>query len=142
MIPLIDLLTSKGPAATGSQNTSFHVIIPSLPGFVLSDPAPDNWTTYDTARIFNTLMTDVLGYETYAVYGTDWGCAIGYGLYEKYSKTVRAAHMSFIPFSPLDLEQLAALNITLSAEEMFEEQRYLDFKSGDNGYFLQQATKV
>ena len=50
--------------------------------------------------------------------------------------------MNFIPFSPLTPEELADLGITLSAEEMFEEQRYLDFRSGDSGYFLQQAIKV
>jgi pimeloyl-ACP methyl ester carboxylesterase len=142
MIPLIDLLTHTGLAATGSKNTSFHVVIPSLPGFLLSDPAPDNWTTYDTARIFNTLMTEILGYETYALYGTDWGCAVAYGMYENHNTTVRAAHMSFIPFSPPDLDGLAVLNISLSPEEMFQEQRYLDFRSGDNGYFLDHSTKV
>jgi pimeloyl-ACP methyl ester carboxylesterase len=142
MLPLIDLLTLKEPAATGSKNTSFNVVVPSLPGFGLSTPAPDGWTISDTARIFNTLMTEVLGYKTYAVHGTDWGCAVAYGLYGQFNTTVRAAHLNFLPFYPLNSKQLAALNITLSAGEVDEEKRFLDWQGAGNGYFIEQATKV
>ena len=142
MLPLIDLLTLKEPTATGSNQTSFNVVVPSLPGFGLSTPAPDDWTTSDTARIFNTLMTEVLGYQTYAVHGTDWGCAVAYGLYGQFNTTVRAAHLNFLPFYPLNSEQLAALNITLSAEEEYEEQRFLDWQGAGNGYFIEQTAKV
>ena len=142
MLPLIDLLTLKEPAATGSNQTSFNVVVPSLPGFGLSTPAPDDWTTSDTAHIFNTLMTEVLGYQTYAVHGTDWGCAVAYGLYGQFNTTVRAAHLNFLPFFPLNSEQLAALNITLSAEEEYEERRLLDWQGAGYGYFIEQATKV
>ena len=87
-------------------------------------------------------MTEVLGYQTYAVHGTDWGSAVAYGLYGQFNTTVRAAHLNFLPFYPLNSKQLAALNITLSVGELDEEKRSLDWQGAGNGYFIEQATKV
>ena len=54
----------------------FHVVAPSLPGFFLSGyPQRTGWTVLDTARVFNELMVDVLGYSKYAVQGGDWVCS-------------------------------------------------------------------
>lgn len=52
---------------------AFHVVVPSLPGFGFSSP-PSSFarTTNDTARIFTTLMTDVLGYKSFGAEGGDW----------------------------------------------------------------------
>jgi pimeloyl-ACP methyl ester carboxylesterase len=69
--PVIKPLTQSSTNAAGKK-ASFNVVVPSLPGFVFSSLPPVNWTTDDTARIFNTLMTDVLGYPKYAVHATDW----------------------------------------------------------------------
>ncbi|KAJ8502563.1 hypothetical protein ONZ45_g11640 [Pleurotus djamor] len=53
---------------------AFHVVVPSLPGIFLSSIVPDiNHSTPDVARIFNTLMVDVLGYNTYGAEGGDFG---------------------------------------------------------------------
>ncbi|KAK9427189.1 Alpha/Beta hydrolase protein [Lipomyces doorenjongii] len=86
-------------------------------------------------------MTEVLGYQTYAVHGTDWGCAVAYELYGQFNTTVRAAHLNFLPFFPPNLEQLAALNITLSGAEVDEEKRSLDWQGAGSGYFAEQTTK-
>ncbi|KAJ7453139.1 Alpha/Beta hydrolase protein [Mycena latifolia] len=69
--PVIKPLTQSWTSATG-KNVSYNVVVPSLPGFVFSSAAPANRTVDDTARIFNTLMTEVLGYSTFTVHGTDW----------------------------------------------------------------------
>jgi hypothetical protein len=69
--PVIKPLTQKAQTSTG-RNVSFDVIVPSLPGFTFSSAPPANWTVDDTARIFNTLMVDVLGYKKYTTHGTDW----------------------------------------------------------------------
>ncbi|KAJ7301980.1 hypothetical protein DFH08DRAFT_978309 [Mycena albidolilacea] len=50
----------KFMSASG-KNVSFNVVVPSLPEFVFSSAPPANWTTDDTAKILNTLMTEVLG---------------------------------------------------------------------------------
>lgn len=115
-MPVIKPLTQAGTNAAGKK-VSYDVVVPSLPGFIFSSLPPANWTTDDVARIFNTLMTDVLGYPKYAVHGTDWGCVVGYSLYSKFAAAVAAAQFVFIPFIPPSPEQMAAENVTLTAEQ-------------------------
>lgn len=51
----------------------FHVVTPSLPGYFLSTyPQRQGWSVVDTARVYNHLMVDVLGYSKYIVQGGDW----------------------------------------------------------------------
>jgi len=141
LLPVIKPLTQTAKTSTG-RDVSFDVIVPSLPGHAFSQAPPANWTTDDTARIFHTLMTDVLGYKTFSVHGTDWGCVIGYALYEQYTAATRAAHFTLIPFFPMLPEQLAANDITLTPEEQFQEDRFIQWNTTGNGYFVIQATKV
>ncbi|KAJ5387418.1 alpha/beta-hydrolase [Penicillium cosmopolitanum] len=138
--PIIDQLTKEATTFTGKP-VSFDVIIPSLPGFTFSSPPPLNWTITDTARIFNTLMVDVLGYNTYAIHGTDWGSAISYNMYDQFNETIGAAHFAFLPFYPQTPDQLAAGNITLSKVELVEEQNAMNWANTGDGYFIEQTTK-
>ncbi|KAJ7629345.1 Alpha/Beta hydrolase protein [Mycena rosella] len=62
-LPVIKPLTQPWTSPTGKQ-ISFNVVVPTLPGFLFSSPPPQNWTNSDTARLFNTLMTEILGYPT------------------------------------------------------------------------------
>ncbi len=70
--PLLD------PAAHGGDPAdSFDLIVPSLPGFGYSMPLTR--TGLDVPRmaaLFKRLMTDVLGYERFAVGGGDWGAVL------------------------------------------------------------------
>ncbi|KAJ7044033.1 Alpha/Beta hydrolase protein, partial [Mycena alexandri] len=122
-IPLI--MIHAHPATVNGTNVSFHVVVASLPGFTFSSAPPANWTTSDTARIFNTLITKVLGYC--AVHSTDWGRAVGYTLYNNDNDVVRAAHFGFIPMLPPSAQDIAANNITLSDDEQVAEQRTSEF---------------
>jgi hypothetical protein len=140
-VPVIDELTKTAMTSSGKP-VSFHVIVPSLPGFAFSSAPPANWTVDDTARLFNTLMTEILGYKTFATHGTDWGCGVSYSLYDRFNHTTRAAHFPFIPFFPLSPTQLEAENISLSELEQFEEQRFVEWSSTGNAYFLEQTTRV
>lgn len=57
------------------MGSSFHVIVPSLPGYLASTyPQREGWTIIDTARTFNHLMVNILGYGKYVVHGGDWVC--------------------------------------------------------------------
>lgn len=143
MLPVINNLTLKNQSHNAnSDEVSFDVVIPSLPGFGFSSPTPKNWTIDDTARVFNTLMQEVLGYDTYAVHGSDWGAFIGWSLYNSYPKSVRATHMALSPELPLQPEQLEADNITLSKEDTFSERLWVDNSVGGSAYAVQQRTKV
>lgn len=52
---------------------AFHVVAPSLPGYAWSTlPRKKDFSLDDTARIFNTLMTQTLGYKEYVGQGGDW----------------------------------------------------------------------
>ena len=47
--------------------------MPSIPGYFLSTlPRRDGFSIVDIAKVYNGLMTEVLGYETYAAQGGDW----------------------------------------------------------------------
>ncbi|KAJ7162102.1 Alpha/Beta hydrolase protein [Mycena filopes] len=139
-LPVIKPLTQT--ANVNGTAVSYHVVVPSLPGFLFSSTPPANWTTNDTARIFNTLMTDVLGYTTYALHGTDWGSVVGYSLYSSFNTTVRSAHFVLLPFLPPSAEDIAANNITLSDVQKVAQQQTIAFNTTGNGYFIEQTTKA
>lgn len=140
-LPVITPLTQPANTSAGKP-VSFHVVVPSLPGFAFSSAPPANWTVDDTARAFNTLMTDILGYKTYATHGTDWGSAVAYSLYDGFNDTVRAGHFTFLPFAPPTADQIAAANISLSPLEEAEEATTTDYIGSGIGYNVEQSTKV
>lgn len=139
-LPLVKSLTQSVTLPDG-RTVSFDVIIPSLPGFAFSPAPPANWTVEDTARVMNTLMVDALGYDMYAVHGTDWGCGVAYSLYDRFSRHVRASHFVFIPFYPLDFVGLTALNITLDPIETVEESNFITWSTKGNAYFEEMTTE-
>ncbi len=110
-LPVINDLSKKAVTST-AKSVSFHVVVPSLPGFTFSSPPPANWTVDDTARVFNTLMTKVLGYKTFATFGTDFGAGPAYSLYDNFNTSTRAAHFAFLPFFPLTPDQLATRSVS------------------------------
>ncbi|KAF8213744.1 Alpha/Beta hydrolase protein [Mycena galopus ATCC 62051] len=140
-LPVIKPLTQSWTNSTTGKNISFHVVVPSLPGFLFSSAPPQNWTDAETAQLFNTLMTDVLGYSKYALHATDWGGDIGYRLYESFNTTVRAANFALLPFQPPSPQDIAENNITLSALENVTLQRTVDWLTTDQGYFQEQSFK-
>lgn len=87
-------------------------------------------------------MTQVLGYKTYALHGTDWGCSVSFDMYDSFNATVKAAHLSFLPFQSLTPAQLAAESIILPLSAVAEEQRAMDFQSKGVVYFAEMATRV
>ena len=69
----------------GSPEDAFDVVIPSLPGFGFSSKpkgAPVGPPT--TARLWNKLMTEVLGYPKFVAQGGDWGSAVTVQLAREY----------------------------------------------------------
>ncbi len=63
-------------SATNVTGVSFNVVVVSLPGTGLSQLVQANASTpHDVARIFDTLMTGVLGYSHYVAQGGE--CRMG-----------------------------------------------------------------
>ncbi|MEL6862043.1 MAG: epoxide hydrolase, partial [Pseudomonadota bacterium] len=60
----------------GKAEDAFDLIIPSLPGYGFSGKPATPIGQRTTAKLWNTLMQDVLGYETYLAQGGDWGSLV------------------------------------------------------------------
>lgn len=94
------------------SDPAFHVVIPSLPGFVWSSPPPSGkhyiGDLFGYARILNALMFG-LGYgqggagscwSGYAVQGTDWGSFHARVLANLPGTAAKAVHLNFLPPPP------------------------------------------
>ncbi|MFI5762232.1 epoxide hydrolase family protein [Streptomyces sp. NPDC051563] len=77
----VEFLQASGPltdprAHGGDPADAFHVVIPSLPGFVFSSPlSARGWNLERTALAYGELMTR-LGYERFGVEGGDLGAGV------------------------------------------------------------------
>ncbi|KZO95961.1 epoxide hydrolase [Calocera viscosa TUFC12733] len=86
---------------------AFHLVIPSLPGYIFSGPMPKKgWNLLCTARVFNTLMTEVLGYEEYVAQGGDWSFDVLRGLSVNHGQNCKLAHFNNFTAHPSTLEGL------------------------------------
>ena len=117
----------------GSADDAFEVIAPSLPGFGFSGRPPRPIGPRKMAGLFDTLMTDVLGYDSYLAQGGDWGGAISSWLGFDHAPACRAIHINIMtmrhPDDPKGPEE-EAWAVEFEREQMME-----------NGYRTQQATK-
>ena len=117
----------------GSADDAFDVIVPSLPGFGFSGRPARPIGPRKIANLFNSLMTDVLGYRNYLAQGGDWGGAISSWLGFEHAPTCQAIHINILtmrhPDGPHGPEEEAWA-------VKFEHDQLLE-----NGYRTQQATK-
>lgn len=100
------------------EDPAFHVVIPSLPGFLFSQPPPTRThmigDIYGYCRVMNALMIH-LGYgdsgsassdspwSGYAVQGGDWGSAHARVIANIPGSRVKAVHLNFCPARPSGL---------------------------------------
>ncbi len=90
-VQMLDLL----PLLTGSPADAFDVVVGSLPGFgFLEASAQPGMTETRMADLFHELMTRVLGYERYAVRGSDFGGSVAEALAARYPEAVVGIHLS------------------------------------------------
>ncbi|WPU66810.1 epoxide hydrolase family protein [Peredibacter starrii] len=78
----------------GKAEDSFTVIIPSLPGFGFSSMPKKPIQAKTTAKIFNKLVTEILGHEHYVAQGGDIGSLVAVQLAEQFPENVKAIHLN------------------------------------------------
>ncbi len=123
----------------GRSEDAFDLVIPSLPGFGFSGKPASPIGQKATAALWDTLMRDVLGYDTYLAQGGDWGALVTSWLGVSHAAHdgkggCRAIHLNMIglrptpatPLSQAETEWLTAMQARMAAE---------------GSYFQQQATK-
>jgi pimeloyl-ACP methyl ester carboxylesterase len=84
----------------GEAADAFDLVIPSLPGFGFSSKPERPVGQKLTARLFNTLMTDVLGYDRYLAQGGDWGSLVTSFLGLHHADHVKAIHLNMMGLRP------------------------------------------
>ena len=117
----------------GNIEDAFTVIAPSLPGFGFSDRPPRPYGPRKMAGVFNSLMTNTLGYGSYLAQGGDWGGAICSWLGYDYAPACSAIHINVLTMRHPDGPQTPE-------EETWSEQFDRD-QIMQNGYRTQQATR-
>jgi epoxide hydrolase len=136
--PLTDPRAHGGDAAD-----AFHLVIPSIPGHGFSGPTHQaGWTTNRVANAWAQLMAR-LGYRRYGAQGGDWGAFVSAQLGRVNPDHVVGVHLNaatfgFIPFGPVDPEELASFT---DAEKQRLERLNTSTAGPGNGYFELQAQR-
>ena len=117
----------------GNIEDAFTVIAPSLPGFGFSGRPPRPYGPRKMAGVFNSLMTNTLGYGSYLAQGGDWGGAICSWLGYDHAPACSAIHINVLTMRHPDGPQTPE-------EETWSEQFDRD-QIMQNGYRTQQATR-
>ncbi|WP_084399380.1 epoxide hydrolase family protein [Henriciella aquimarina] len=132
-----------GPLAYPSQHggkaeDAFDLVIPSLPGYAFSGKPTAPLGQRKTAELFDALMRDVLGYETYLAQGGDWGGLVtswlGFDQAAGHGGGCRAIHLNMIGFRPTP----ATPQSETEKQWMAQSQAAMQ---AEGAYFMQQATK-
>ena len=123
----------------GDAADAFDLIIPSLPGYGWSGKPAGPLGQRATAALWDRLMRDVLGYETYLAQGGDWGAMVTSHLGLHHGQHdgkggVKAIHLNMIGFRPTPATPQS------EAEKAWLEQTQSAMQAGGS-YFMQQATK-
>ncbi|CAK5022623.1 unnamed protein product [Meloidogyne enterolobii] len=132
---------------------AFEVIAPSIPGYGFSEqPHKKGFDSIATARIFNHLMTERLGFKQYLAQGGDWGSLIVSTLGRYYSTNLIGIHINMAFISPFDSCKHFILSLigcykpewVFSEPEHFKnfsiKEKYLGLLE-ESGYMHIQATK-
>ncbi|MDE2630088.1 MAG: epoxide hydrolase [Alphaproteobacteria bacterium] len=117
----------------GNENDAFTVIVPSLPGYGFSGKPKRPIGPRTVARLFDTLMTDVLHLPGYIAQGGDWGSAIsGWMGYE--GKGCRAVHLNMMGWTAPGV-------VAETQQEKDHAAQSAQLFDAEGAYFREQATK-
>src|SRR5512133_329224 len=138
---VIELLETVGPltdptAHSGDAEDSFHLVLPSLPGYGFSgEPTELGWNVGRIAEAWAELMHR-LGYTRYVAQGGDVGAAVTDAMGRQAPEGLLGIHtnllVTVLSGSPLPED---------SEEERAARDAINTFRASGFGYFLEQATR-
>ncbi len=117
----------------GNIENAFDVVLPSLPGYGFSDRPSRPIGPRIIARIFNSLMINVLGYKKYISQGGDFGGSISTWLAYDFANYLLGIHINILIIRHPDGPQ--------TNEEKEWQERFRKDQRIEDGYRTQQATK-
>ena len=117
----------------GKEEDAFDVVVPSLPGFGFSGRPKNPIGPRKMSAIFNSLMTNVLGYKKYIAQGGDFGGTICTWLAYDFPKSLAGIHINILITRHPDGPQ--------TQEEKEWQERFKKEQRIEDGYRTQQATK-
>ena len=130
---VIPLLTDADP-----DGFSFDLVIPSIPGYGFSDKPKEQGTNPEKiAGLFAKLMTEQLGYANFFVHGGDWGSTITEKLAQFHNQSVRAIHLTDIPY--IHLFSIDSSDLTKEEKEYLEAGQKWQMEHG--AYAMIQSTQ-
>jgi pimeloyl-ACP methyl ester carboxylesterase len=128
-LDLIPLLTRPDDPAD-----AFDVVIPSLPGFGFSDwPTVPGVTSSVVADMWSRLMTEGLGYDRFAAYGSDIGAGVTAQLGLRHPEKLVGIQLSATAFA-----RPASLGTTAEQEYFAWVDRWA---ATEGAYLMQHSTK-
>ncbi len=117
----------------GKEEDAFDVIVPSLPGYGFSGRPANPIGPRKMSSIFNSLMTNVLGYKKYIAQGGDFGGTIATWLAYDFPNNMLGIHINILIVRHPDGPQ--------TKEEKEWQERFKKEQRIEDGYRTQQATK-
>ena len=117
----------------GNMQDGFDVIVPSLPGYGFSGRPSRPIGPRKMASIFNSLMTNSLGYEKYISQGGDFGGTICTWLAYDFPESLLGIHINILITRHPDGPQ--------TKEEIEWQERFKVEQRIEDGYRTQQSTK-
>jgi microsomal epoxide hydrolase len=123
------------PAAHGGDPAdAFDVVIPALPGYGFGGkPRERGWGPSRAGAAFNTLMTDVLGYQRYGTQGGDWGGIVTARMAATFPGSIAGAHLNFVVGQPPAGDDSEATKEAVAQRNAFQAQ--------ETGYSAVHGTK-
>jgi len=114
---------------------SFHVVVPSLPGYGFSEPPRTRgWDTWRIAEAFAVLM-DRLGYARYGAQGGDWGAQVTTRIPLVDPEHCAAIHLN------MPLAEAPKDAVELTDQEQADLAQLARFRQTEAGYAIEQSTK-
>lgn len=115
-----------------------EVILPDLPGYGFSTPLARPGIGFaEIAEMFHHLMTEVLGFERYGVYGSDWGAIVGQHLVHTRPEAVAGFHSTM----PYPLDGAPVPQELWAPDEQVRQTANAAWAQTGNGYFLMHMTR-